>query len=198
MSAALAVQAGLTLWSFRKPLLVAAGLVMALPLLLVALVAAVFAPLPGPGHLLSDPLPGAPVTQPYGCSTVDREPWLATCATHHFHSGVDLGAPLGSPVHAATSGMAMVGDDPSGYGIFVIVRRDAELKTLYGHLSLVLVRSGESVAAGEVIAEIGTTGNSTGPHLHFEVRVAGQPVDPLAMLPTRTGAGGDARRLTGS
>ena len=192
MSAALAVQAGLTLWSFRKPLLAAAGLVLALTLLLIMLVAAMFAPLPGPGQLLSDPLPGALVTQPFGCSDLGLEPWSFTCPSHHFHSGVDLGAAEGTPVYAASEGVARVDDNPDGYGLFVIVRRDDQLSTVYGHLSLVLVDSGDTITAGQLIAETGSSGRSTGPHLHFEVRVGGAPVDPLPMVGPHLSAGGDA------
>ncbi len=192
MSAVLAVQAGLTLWSYRKPLLAAAGLVLALPLLLILLVAGMFAPLPQPGQLLWDPLPGALVTQPFGCSDLGLEPWSSTCPSHHFHSGVDLGAAEGTPVYAASAGVATVDDNPDGYGLFVIIRRDDQLSTLYGHLSLVLVESGDAIAAGQAIAETGSSGRTTGPHLHFEVRVAGTPVDPLPMVGPHLSAGGDA------
>jgi murein DD-endopeptidase MepM/ murein hydrolase activator NlpD len=192
VSAALAVQAGLTLWSFRKPLLAAAGLVLALPLLLIMLVAGMFAPLPEPGQVLSDPLPGAPVTQAFGCSDLGLEPWSFTCPSHHFHGGVDLGAAEGTPVYAASAGVAAVDENPDGYGLFVIVRRDDQLTTVYGHLSLVLVESGDAIAAGQLIAETGSSGRSTGPHLHFEVRVAGAPVDPLPLVGPHVSAGGDA------
>ncbi|TMD05440.1 MAG: M23 family metallopeptidase [Chloroflexi bacterium] len=192
MNAALAVQAGLTLWSFRKPLLAAIGLVLALPLLLIMLVAGMFAPLPEPGQVLFDPLPGALVTQPFGCSDLDLEPWSFTCPSHHFHSGVDLEAAEGTPVYAASAGVAMVDDNPDGYGLFITVRQDDQLSTVYGHLSLVLVESGDAIAAGQLIAETGSSGRSTGPHLHFEVRVAGAPVDPLPMVGPHLSAGGDA------
>jgi murein DD-endopeptidase MepM/ murein hydrolase activator NlpD len=193
MSTPLAIHAGLSLWSWRKPLLYAGALSLAMPLLLVALVAAVFAPLPGPGHPLLDPLPGAPVTQAFGCTSYDREPWSDTCATHHVHTGVDLGAPPGTPVFAASSGIATVDDMPAGYGLFIAVRRDDRLSTFYGHLSLVLVATGDPITPGEMIGEVGSTGNSSGSHLHFEVRLAGQPVDPLPMLPVHPWAGGGAR-----
>lgn len=193
MSAGLAVQAGLTLWSFRRPLFYAAALAVAAPLLLIGLVAAVFAPLPGPGHPLSDPLPGAPLSQGFGCTSLDIEPWSDACPTHHFHSGVDLGAPTGTPVYAAAPGEAAVGLMPDGYGLFVVVRRDTALSTLYAHLSQVQVVSGDLVTAGEVLGEVGSTGRSSGPHLHFEVQVAGHPIDPIPMLPVRAGPGGDAR-----
>jgi len=193
VSPALAVQAGLTLWSYRKPILLIAGVVLGAPLVLIALLALVFAPLPSPDHVLADPLPAAPLTQGFGCTSLELEPWSVGCATRHFHSGIDLAAPLGCPVLAASPGVVMVGRDPHGYGMFVVIRRDGELSTLYGHLSVVLVESGDYVGAGDVIGHTGSTGNSTGPHLHFEVRVGGQPVDPLPMLPARPTVGGGAR-----
>jgi len=192
VSAALAVQAGLTLWSYRKPILLIAGVILGLPLVLSALVAVVFAPLPGSDRELADPLRAARLTQPFGCTGLELEPWSVGCPSHHFHSGIDLGAPVGSLVRAASPGVVKVGQDPRGYGTFVVVRRDAEFSTLYGHLSAVLVESGEYVGAGEVLGETGSSGNSTGPHLHFEVRVAGEPVDPLPMLAARIAAGGGA------
>jgi murein DD-endopeptidase MepM/ murein hydrolase activator NlpD len=192
MSPALAAQAGLTIWSYRKPILLLAGIVVAIPLLLAALVAAVFASLAGAGQPQADPLPAAVVTQSFGCTSLEQEPWSATCPSHHFHSGIDLAAPQGTPVHAASSGVVKVGHDRTGYGLFIVVRGDDGLSTLYGHLSRVEVESGDTVAAGDVIGEVGSTGNSTGPHLHFEVRVAGRPVDPLPMLARHLVAGGDA------
>ncbi len=192
MSAAIAVQAGLTLWSYRKPILLLVGVVLAGPLLLASLVAALFASLAGAGQPQADPLPAAVVTQPFGCTTLELEPWSASCPSHHFHSGIDLAAPQGSPVHAASSGVVKVGNDRTGYGLFIVVRGDDGLSTLYGHLSLVDVESGDAVAAGDVIGGVGSTGNSTGPHLHFEVRVAGRPVDPWPMLAHHPVAGGDA------
>lgn len=193
MNPVLVAKAGLTLWSYRKPILLIAGVVLGVPLVLSGLLALVLAPLPSADHVLADPLPAALLTQPFGCTSLELEPWSGGCSTHHFHSGIDLAAPLGCPVLAASPGVAMVGRDPHGYGMFIVIRRDGELSTLYGHLSVVLVESGDYVGVGDVIGHTGSTGNSTGPHLHFEVRVAGQPVDPLPMLPARWTAGGGAR-----
>jgi murein DD-endopeptidase MepM/ murein hydrolase activator NlpD len=69
-----------------------------------------------------------------------------------------------------------------GYGLYILIIRDPQLSTLYGHLYWPLVQPGDVVAAGQPIALMGSTGNSTGPHLHFEVRIAGVPVDPLPLL----------------
>jgi hypothetical protein len=92
------------------------------------------------------------------------------------HTGLDYGCPSGTPVLAAQEGkVVVVAFDPSGYGNFVmLVHAGGDLTSLYGHLSLTVVRVGDKVARGEVIAYSGSTGNSTGPHLHFELRQAGQ------------------------
>ena len=88
-----------------------------------------------------------------------------------FHSGTDLGAPIGTPVVASHEGQVVVSDYVGGYGFTVILRRqDGQQETLYGHLSRLLVQAGEWVDQGDVIGLVGSTGNSTGPHLHFEVR----------------------------
>lgn len=91
--------------------------------------------------------------------------------TTRFHSGTDLGAPLGTPILAAHDGQVVVSDYMGGYGFTVILRqRNGQQETLYGHMSRLLVQAGEWVEQGEVIGLVGSTGNSTGPHLHFEVR----------------------------
>lgn len=88
-----------------------------------------------------------------------------------FHSGTDLGAPLGTPVLAAYSGTVAIADWLGGYGKTVVIEHeDATTETLYAHLSEILVEPGQFVAQGEAIARLGSTGNSTGPHLHFELR----------------------------
>jgi murein DD-endopeptidase MepM/ murein hydrolase activator NlpD len=74
-----------------------------------------------------------------------------------------------------------------GYGLYIVVVHDPQLSTLYAHLDWPLVHPGDVVSAGQLIALMGSTGNSTGPHLHFEVRLAGIPVDPLPLLETRGG-----------
>jgi len=88
-----------------------------------------------------------------------------------FHSGTDLGAPLGTPVLAAYPGTVEIADYMGGYGLTVILNHNkSTLQTLYGHLSEIFVEPGESVEQGTVIGRVGSTGNSTGPHLHFETR----------------------------
>ncbi len=87
-----------------------------------------------------------------------------------FHSGTDLGAAMGTPVLAAYTGQVEVADRVGGYGLTVILNHNSAQQTLYGHMSEILVQPGQWVEQGTVIGRVGTTGNSTGPHLHFEVR----------------------------
>jgi murein DD-endopeptidase MepM/ murein hydrolase activator NlpD len=91
--------------------------------------------------------------------------------TYRFHSGTDLAAPLGTPVLAAFAGRVAIADWLGGYGLTVTLEHNqGAQQTLYGHLSELFVRPGDMVKQGEVIGRVGSTGNSTGPHLHFEVR----------------------------
>jgi murein DD-endopeptidase MepM/ murein hydrolase activator NlpD len=99
------------------------------------------------------------------------------------HRAVDVAAPTGTAVTAADRGIVIrAGWNNQGYGHFVIVDHNIDYITLYAHLSEVLVEEGEIVAAGQVLGQVGSTGNSTGPHLHFEIRDFGRRVDPLAFL----------------
>jgi murein DD-endopeptidase MepM/ murein hydrolase activator NlpD len=171
-------------WNLRR-LLVALGVGgLMVPLMFAGLV--VDAAQRPAGHLVM-PVQGATLTQPFGCTTLDIEPWSAECPTHHFHGGIDLAAPLETRIVAATAGTVVLGRERGGYGLYIVVRRDAKFSTLYGHLEWPLVQPGDVVAAGQAIALMGSTGNSTGPHLHFEVRVAGVPVDPLPLLGIKGG-----------
>jgi len=96
-----------------------------------------------------------------------------------MHEGLDFAAPMGSPIRAVSSGRVVYSGWATGYGYVVIVQHQRGLRTLYAHNSKLLVREGESVGKGEVVARSGNTGNSTGPHLHFEVQVNGRPENPL-------------------
>ncbi|MEB3178417.1 MAG: M23 family metallopeptidase [Nostocaceae cyanobacterium] len=87
-----------------------------------------------------------------------------------FHSGADLGAPMGTPVIAAYPGSVEIADFVGGYGLTVVLNHNITQQTLYGHLSQIFVQPGQWVEGGTVIGRVGSTGNSTGPHLHFEVR----------------------------
>ncbi len=96
----------------------------------------------------------------------------------HMHTGIDIGATWGSPVLAAADGQVMHTGWFGGYGKIVVIDHGGGVSTLYAHLFEILVAPGASVRRGQIIARVGTTGYSTGPHLHFEVRVDGQPIDP--------------------
>jgi murein DD-endopeptidase MepM/ murein hydrolase activator NlpD len=125
---------------------------------------------------------GAVVTQPFGCTTLELEPFDASCPSHHVHTGVDLAAPSGTDVHSATAGMAVIGFDPNGAGNYVMVVVDTRVRVLYCHLAGFGVHSGEAVHPGQVIGFVGATGLATGPHVHLQVDVAGVPVDPVSFL----------------
>lgn len=137
---------------------------------------------PHPGGRLIWPEPAAVITQPFGPSDLWLEP--AWGGYPHFHLGLDLAEPEGSPVLAAADGkVALVGAGTTGYGNFVVIAHAGGMTTLYGHLAAAAVQVGDPVLAGQPIGLEGSTGASTGPHLHFEVRIDGQPVDPAAILP---------------
>src|SRR2546422_1176 len=98
------------------------------------------------------------------------------------HPGIDIAVPVGTPVRAAAGGVvAQAGTDPA-YGLFVLLRHSDGYETMYGHASRLVVREGDSVEAGRVIALSGSSGRSTAPHLHFEIRHAGKSLDPLTVV----------------
>ena len=130
---------------------------------------------PGPGGL-EPPIPFAAVTSRFGPRT---HPILGTVRNHN---GIDLRASSGTPVRAAAAGEAVIAGVRGGYGNTVVVSHGGNLATLSAHLSQVLVRPGQAVTAGQVVGLAGSTGMSTGPHLHFEVRLRGTPADPLRYL----------------
>jgi murein DD-endopeptidase MepM/ murein hydrolase activator NlpD len=125
---------------------------------------------------------GAVISQPFGCTTFELEPYDPFCPGRHIHTGVDLAAPLGTAVHSASSGIAHVGVDPNGAGKFVMVVVDTHVRVYYCHLSAIGVANGQDVIAGQVIGALGESGRATGPHVHFEVQVDGTSVDPAAWL----------------
>ena len=100
-----------------------------------------------------------------------------------FHAGIDVGAGMGVPIRAAKAGEVILAERFGGYGNAVIVDHGGGLTTLYAHQSRVGTRDGAKVGQGDVIGYVGNTGNSTGPHLHFETRVSGSPQDPMRYLP---------------
>jgi len=108
--------------------------------------------------------------------------WL-TQTFHPGHSAIDVGAFTGTPVTAADRGVVIrAGWSDAGYGNFVVIDHKIDYLTLYAHLNDILVSEGQVVAQGQLIGHVGSTGNSTGPHLHFEIRDFGQRVDPLGVL----------------
>lgn len=99
-----------------------------------------------------------------------------------FHAGIDFGASYGSTIRAADSGTVIFAGWYGGYGYAIVIDHGGGMTTLYGHSSKLYVSTGQAVQRGEAIASVGSTGLSTGPHLHFEVRKNGEPVDPMAYL----------------
>jgi murein DD-endopeptidase MepM/ murein hydrolase activator NlpD len=99
-----------------------------------------------------------------------------------MHSGVDLAAPLGAPVFATDSGKISSAGWQGGYGIAAVIEHPNGLQTRYGHMSKLNVVAGQQVVKGQIIGFVGSTGLSTGPHLHYEVRFRGQAINPLAMM----------------
>lgn len=100
-----------------------------------------------------------------------------------YHQGIDIGAGMGEPIYAALPGKVELAGPNGGYGNCVIIDHGGGLKTLYGHMSAIGTSEGASVAQGQVIGLVGSTGNSTGPHLHFSVIMGGEQIDPLKLFP---------------
>jgi murein DD-endopeptidase MepM/ murein hydrolase activator NlpD len=98
------------------------------------------------------------------------------------HDGIDLAAPLGTPVRTAAAGTVIYAGEQRGYGLIAIIEHPNGLTTIYAHNRDLRVRAGQHIREGEVIATVGESGRTTGPHLHFEVRCEGVPVDPLDHL----------------
>jgi murein DD-endopeptidase MepM/ murein hydrolase activator NlpD len=118
----------------------------------------------------------APITSHFGWRT---HPVLGT---RRLHAGTDFGADTGTPIRAAGAGRVIYAGWQGGYGNTVIIDHGQGMTTLYGHCSQIYASDGQTVQQGEAVAAVGSTGMSTGPHLHFEVRVGGEPQNPLAYL----------------
>jgi murein DD-endopeptidase MepM/ murein hydrolase activator NlpD len=99
-----------------------------------------------------------------------------------WHKGIDLAAPMGAPIVAAADGVVIYAGPASGFGRLVLIRHSSSVVTAYGHMSAYRTHVGAHVHAGELIALIGAAGDSTGPHLHFEVRINGVQVNPVPYL----------------
>jgi murein DD-endopeptidase MepM/ murein hydrolase activator NlpD len=129
---------------------------------------------PGTGQLMYPTI--GPVTSNFGWRT---HPILGT---ERFHAGIDFGADYGSLIYASAQGRVIYADWYGGYGNAVIIDHGNGMTTLYGHCSELYVKDGDAVVKGQPIAAVGSTGFSTGPHLHFELRANGEPTDPAAYL----------------
>jgi murein DD-endopeptidase MepM/ murein hydrolase activator NlpD len=128
------------------------------------------------------PVPGSTITQLFGPSTYDFEPPYG--GYPHFHTGIDLADAMNSPVYAAGDGVVVAATlSDVGYGNHIIIAHDQHTLTLYGHLETMGVKVGDTVKQGQLIGLVGSTGNSTGPHTHFEIRIDDNPVDPGMYLP---------------
>ncbi len=122
------------------------------------------------------PIPNATLSSPFG---LRNDPLSGGAG---FHPGIDFAASSGTAIHAAAGGVVVTAGDCGGYGYCVVIDHGNSLATLYGHQSGLNVGVGQHVEAGEVIGYVGSTGLSTGPHLHFEVRLHGLPIDPVLAL----------------
>ena len=116
------------------------------------------------------------MTSPFGVRT---DPFFGRPA---MHSGIDLRGEIGEPVHATADGRVTRAGRDGGYGNMIEINHGHGLSTRYGHLSKIEVKVGQRVTIGQVIGLIGSTGRSTGPHLHYETRINGEPVNPQKFL----------------
>lgn len=132
--------------------------------------------------VLKDTLPNSrPVAAAFNSSSFG---WRLDPFNGHkaFHEGLDFTAATGTPIYAAAGGIVSTAEQTPDYGKIVKIDHGSGLETRYAHASKLLVRAGERVEKGQKIAEVGSTGRSTGPHLHYEIRLAGNPLDPRKYL----------------
>ena len=123
-----------------------------------------------------NPLDGARLSSGYGMRT---HPVLGG---RRGHKGIDLAGPTGTPIYATADGVVSRADWFSSYGLYVSLEHGGSLQTRYGHMSRLNVAAGQRVRKGEIIGYVGSTGRSTGPHLHYEVRVNGEAVNPIPYM----------------
>src|SRR5205814_4038671 len=126
-----------------------------------------------------------PFAPPCECTVRLGEPNVPSGPIRHFHTGIDIGADYGTPVAAADAGVVSLVNLGwgGGYGNYVLVTHGSGFATLYAHLSAISVSEGQGVRRGQVLGAEGSTGFSTGPHLHFEIRLNGAYQNPLSYLP---------------
>jgi len=145
--------------------------------------------------LPASPLAQGSILQPAGVSIPSRMPVESATLTSGFgmrvhpvlggrraHKGIDLAQPTGTPVFATADGVVSRAEWFSSYGLYISLEHGAAIQTRYGHLSRLNVASGQKVTKGDIIGYVGSTGRSTGPHLHYEVRIAGNSVNPVPYL----------------
>jgi murein DD-endopeptidase MepM/ murein hydrolase activator NlpD len=125
---------------------------------------------------IANPAPGRAISSTFG---VRKDPLLGTPA---HHSGMDFRAPAGSPARASAAGKVVTAGWSGGYGRMVEIEHSSGFTTRYAHLSKIGVKIGQQVAGGEEIGKVGSSGRSTGPHLHYEIRRNGEAIDPLRFL----------------
>jgi murein DD-endopeptidase MepM/ murein hydrolase activator NlpD len=144
-----------------------------------------------------------PIAPTMGVSIPSRAPLAASTTSSSYgmrehpvlgvmkaHKGIDLSAPVGTAVYATADGTVERADWFSSYGLYVAIEHGSDLETRYAHMSRLAVAAGQHVRKGEIIGYVGSTGRSTGPHLHYEVRVGGQAVNPIPyMAETRANGG---------
>jgi murein DD-endopeptidase MepM/ murein hydrolase activator NlpD len=99
------------------------------------------------------------------------------------HTGIDLAAPIGSPIRAIAAGTVVFADPYAGFGNLVVIKHNSRLTSHYAHCDKIKIRPGQRVKAGQIISYVGSSGLSTGPHLHFEIRVDGEPRNPESYIP---------------
>lgn len=134
--------------------------------------------------VLKDMLPNSnPINAAYNSSSYGWriDPFNGNKA---FHEGLDFTANTGTPIRAAADGIVLSADLGGAYGKLVKIEHGAGLETRYAHASKLLVKAGDRVVKGQIIAEVGSTGRSTGPHLHYEIRLNGESLDPRRYLPS--------------
>ncbi len=137
--------------------------------------------IPGADRLLSYPAPSrARLTWPLRGAITSR--YGVPRGRRSHHAGLDIDGDKGDKIHAAAGGRVLEAGRSGRYGKYVLIDHGNDLQTLYAHASRLLVKRGERVDAGEPIALVGRTGNAQGTHLHFELRRAGQPIDPMPYL----------------
>jgi murein DD-endopeptidase MepM/ murein hydrolase activator NlpD len=137
---------------------------------------------PSSGMLPAGPIRGGSGSMVWPINGVLTSPFCERRSWESCHPGIDLAAPTGTPIRAADGGRVAIAGPTGGYGNYTCIQHSASLSTCYGHQSSIGVSVGQQVSKGQVIGAVGSTGFSTGPHLHFEVRINGAVTNPMAYL----------------